>query len=92
MKDLQFNNIQTLTTLLMYEKKEQISKWGVQNRTPEEWMLYLMEEVGELAEAISENKYRGASKYNVEKEATQVAALALTILEMARYSKMGVLE
>jgi NTP pyrophosphatase (non-canonical NTP hydrolase) len=45
-------------------------------------MIYLTEEVGELAEAISEFEYRGGEKENIKKEAIQVATLAAKIAEM----------
>ena len=64
------------------ENLAQISKWGVQKRTAFEWITYLTEELGELAEAISEHEYRGASKEEVVKEAIQVATLALKIAEI----------
>jgi len=67
---------------IMEENIRQINKWGIQNRTPEEWMLYLTEEVGELAQAISEHKYRNGSREDIIKEATQVTTLAMKILEM----------
>ena len=31
------------------ENQRQLTKWGVQKRTLPEWMLYLTEEIGELA-------------------------------------------
>lgn len=66
------------------ESSHQRHKWGVQSRTPAEWMMYLTEEIGELAEAISECEYRGAPPADVHKEAIQVATLALKIAEMYR--------
>jgi len=44
-----------------------------------EWLTYLTEEVGELAEAISEYEYRKGTSKNISKEAIQVAALATRI-------------
>lgn len=64
------------------ELYSQYMKWGLQPRTLFEWLTYLTEEVGELAEAISENHYRGADKEEILKEATQVAALAIKILQI----------
>ena len=64
------------------ENIRQLNKWGVQVRTPAEWMLYLTEEVGELAQAISEHEYRDGSREDVVAEAIQVATLALKIAEM----------
>lgn len=40
------------------EGRRQVEKWGIQDRSPFKWMLYLSEEFGELAHAIAENYYR----------------------------------
>lgn len=68
--------------LIMLENIRQLEKWGVQTRSPFEWLAYTTEELGELAEAISEHYYRGATRDAVVKEAIQVATLALKIAEM----------
>lgn len=60
----------------------QVLKWGVQTHSAFEWLAYAAEELGELAEAISEHEYRGGSKEKVISEAIQVATLALKIAEM----------
>ena len=36
------------------ERHKQWKKWGSQNRTPEKWLVILMEEVGEAARATLE--------------------------------------
>ena len=36
------------------ERKRQNQKWGSQDHKPDRWMIILMEEVGEAAEAILE--------------------------------------
>lgn len=73
---------EVLRSLVSAENRHQIHKWGVQTRTPAEWMLYLTEEVGELAEAVSEAEYRDGVQAHVVKEAIQAATLALKIAEM----------
>lgn len=70
--------------LIQDEHWKQVSKLGVQKKTLFEWMCYLTEEVGELAEAISEHEYRNGTVNNIEKEAVQVAALACKIIEVLR--------
>jgi len=70
--------------LIQEEHWAQAKKWGVQKRTLFEWMCYLTEEVGELAEAISEQEYRKGTINDIEKEAVQVAALACKIIEIIR--------
>lgn len=74
---------------LVFESERQIDKWGWQVRTPEEWLMYTTEELGELAEAISEYKYRKGRIEDVIKEAIQVATLALKISAMAEVVKDG---
>jgi NTP pyrophosphatase (non-canonical NTP hydrolase) len=61
------------------ESRFQIEKWGMQDRYPEEWLMFLTEEVGELAKAISEWKYREGSQGDIANEAVQVATLAIKI-------------
>ena len=69
------------------EHRRQIAKWGVQTRTAFEWTTYLTEEMGELAEAVSEREWRGGTSEAVVKEAIQVATLALKIAEMYKDCK-----
>ena len=69
--------------LLEGENNRQIHKWGLQRVTPFEWLAYLTEEVGELAEAIIDFTYERGQKKNISKEAVQVATLALKISKMA---------
>ncbi|MCZ7403703.1 MAG: hypothetical protein O8C67_02045 [Candidatus Methanoperedens sp.] len=82
MKDHGLKDFQTLTRLVYSESDRQISKWGIQNRSPFEWLAHTTEELGELARAISENYYRGAPPGEVVKEAIQTATLVLKIAEM----------
>jgi len=81
MKDQQLKDPR-LFEAVMEENRRQVEKWGLQDRSAFEWMLYLSEEHGELAAAIAENYYRGGSLEDVFNEAVQVATLALKIAEM----------
>jgi NTP pyrophosphatase (non-canonical NTP hydrolase) len=81
-QDKQLANLMTLQDMVIEENDRQLKKWGVQWRTPFEWITYLTEEVGELAQAVSENEYRNGKSDDVVKEAIQVATLALKIAEM----------
>lgn len=85
MKDLAFKNIDALMRLVHGENQAQLKKWGTPGCSPFEWMTYLTEEVGELAQAMSEHFYRGAGTIQPCKEAIQVATLALKIAEMYAY-------
>lgn len=64
------------------EDGRQCKKWGYQVRTAPEWVLYLTEEVGELAQAVCEHEYRDGPHISVVHEAIQVATLALKIALM----------
>jgi len=80
--DQTFANGDFLTNLLELENEHQIEKWGYQTRSPFEWLTYTTEELGELAQAISEHYYRDGDISSIVKEAIQVATLALKIAEM----------
>ena len=68
---------------LINESYRQIKQWGVQEATPFEWLSYLVEEVGELAKAITEFDRGTEFKTKISEEAIQVATLALKIAKMA---------
>lgn len=67
---------------ILDERDRQDKKWGKQDHSLPEWMTILMEEVGELADAISAG-IRPLTKPKKEwrKEAIQVAAVALAMIE-----------
>jgi NTP pyrophosphatase (non-canonical NTP hydrolase) len=88
MLDRQLNNIRILTELVMKESERQISKWGVQDHHPEEWLMFLTEEVGELAAAVAEHKYRNGDIEDVLLESIQIATLALKIHEMYQFEPL----
>ncbi len=71
LKDRGLLNLPELVELIKKENKDQIDKWGIQETIPSEWMLFTMEELGELAEAISEYEYRNGSVKNIVNEAIQ---------------------
>lgn len=64
------------------ENQRQLTKWGVQKHTLPEWMLFLTEEIGELAQAIAEFVYRKGSPDEIYKEAIQCTVLSAKIAEM----------
>jgi len=71
---------------IIAEHKRQLEKWGHETATPHEWLGYLTEEIGELAQAINKI-YSEFDKVNVENmdiygEAVQVATLACKIAVM----------
>ena len=82
------------------ERTRQDKKWGEQNHSPVEWLAILMEEVGELAEAVLHHNFNTATQYHqgdlshgtgaIEDEANQVAAVAVAMVESLR--RQGVLK
>lgn len=74
---LNFNFARAIT----HEHINQFNKWGIQAQTLPEWLMFLIEEVGELAEAIAEFMYRDGSPIDIYDEAIQVATLAAKIAE-----------
>lgn len=81
MKDLLLTD-RAMWDLVQIECQQQVIKWGIQDRTPFEWLTYITEEVGELAEAIQEHEYHAGSADTVAKEAIQAATLCLKLAEM----------
>jgi NTP pyrophosphatase (non-canonical NTP hydrolase) len=61
------------------ERARQDQKWGVQNHGNLFWLAVLMEEVGELAQAIIQQSKTDPA--DAEKELVQVAAVAVAWLE-----------
>jgi len=80
--DRHLKSLSDLMDCVREEHGRQIMKWGTQNVTTFEWLAYLTEEVGELAEAISEYEYRAGLPGHIMTEAIQVATLALKIAEI----------
>lgn len=74
--------------LVMAERQRQDSLWGDQSGNhPFEWISILGEEYGELCEAINETFFKNGTHperggpEKIIKEATQVAAVAVAIIE-----------
>ncbi len=40
------SEIMNISTMIEIERHNQLKKWGIQNHTPEQWMLILQEELG----------------------------------------------
>ena len=93
--DRKLKALPTLVKLIKKENERQLAKWGVDDATPFEWLTYLTEEVGVLAEAISDCEYcrEGIfiARAHIVTEAIQVATLALKIAEMHLPSKPTIL-
>lgn len=82
MKDLELED-KRIFNRIKEESERQVAKWGVQRRSPFEWLCFLTEEVGELAAAIGDYEFkRGADTKMIVAEAIQTATLAAKIAEM----------
>lgn len=80
--DRAFTDFEALMKMVSEENIRQIEKRNIQACTPEEWIMYLGEEYGELCKAISDHESLRGSAGDVIKEAIQTATLALKIAEM----------
>lgn len=89
MKDLALKSKNILFELVGLESENQILKWGIQDHEPSEWLMFLTEEIGELAKAIAENQYRNGNVKDIIHEAIQVATLSLKIAEMFNKLKLN---
>lgn len=70
------------------ERDRQDAKWGEQNHPLEWWLAILMEEVGELSEALLETHFDNGTDArerggiaNIRKEAVQSAAVLVAMIE-----------
>lgn len=65
------------------ERMRQKTKWGTNElvHSPMEWLSILMEEVGEFAKEANGLCFSKGSMSNLRREAVQVAAVALAIVE-----------
>lgn len=81
-RDRELKNFKFLIQSIKWEHEAQMKKWGSQNRTLPEWLMYLVEEVGELADAMGEFIYREGDPSDIYNESIQIATLAMKIAEM----------
>lgn len=63
------------------ERERQETKWGPQEHDIREWLVILMEEIGEAAQACCDMRIKGAPIEYVRKELVHVAAVAVAALE-----------
>lgn len=74
--------MKTWEDLIDEERKRQDEKRGVQDASPEWWMLYIIKEVGELSKAIiHEPNPTAKGKVQMLQELVQVGALAKAMYE-----------
>jgi NTP pyrophosphatase (non-canonical NTP hydrolase) len=68
---------------VLARRKKQDAKWGEQNHNPYIYLAILIEEVGELGQAILQTQFGGdkGGWLNVRNEAVDVAAVGLALIE-----------
>lgn len=66
------------------ERDKQNRKWGEQNHDGGLWLKILMEEVGELSQAMLHDEFGGPAAGTVDAELVQVAAVAVQWMECRR--------
>ncbi len=68
---------------ILAERARQNAKWGEQNHAEYIWIAILVEEVGELAQAVLHTAFGGdrGDIDNVREEAIHVAAVAFQFIE-----------
>ena len=66
---------------IVKERAKQYVWWGDQRHDISTWLVILMEEVGEAAQAIFEHKYEDGDIDGVRKELVHCAAVAIQIIE-----------
>lgn len=81
MKDLLLKD-RAIWDLVQCESQKQVTKWGIQDYSPFEWMSFVTEEIGEMAQAIQNHQYHGGRADRVAEEAIQAATLCLKVAEM----------
>jgi NTP pyrophosphatase (non-canonical NTP hydrolase) len=76
-------NFEVVIKDILQERGRQVVKWGEQTHELEIFLAILSEEVGELAQAMLEQRFPKSSGHTTDlyKEATHVAAVAVSILE-----------
>lgn len=67
--------------LVADERARQNAKWGEQTHHDFVWLAILMEEVGELAQAITQTEHGGPHAGTAKAELVQVAAVAVQWIE-----------
>lgn len=74
---------------ILAERERQDQKWGYpQKNSFCEWASIIAEEVGELSKELNELNFGRGTLNQMEAEAVQVAAVALSILEQSAVAHM----
>jgi len=73
--------IRHLVLAICNERNRQDWKWGEQDHPDEWWLPILVEEIGEVAEAMLEVQFGAGGHDDVRKEVIEACAVALAWLE-----------
>lgn len=76
----------TIINDVMSERIRQLKKWGIQRHEYGEWLKILIEEVGEVAQAMQSGTEwsKDTDSNNLYEELIQVAAVACSIAEQVK--------
>ncbi len=66
---------------IFQERKRQDAKWGEQNHDDERWLAILTEEVGELAQEVLHDEFRGKAAGKAQTELRHFVAVGAQWLE-----------
>lgn len=79
----------SISGMVMEERKRQDAKWGIQRHPHTTWLAILMEEVGEVAEAMQKGmpSEKATDAADLLTELIQVAAVAQAMAEQV-YEEM----
>lgn len=69
------------------ERLRQDQKFGQQDRSPADWLVILMEEVGEFSKAYLDHRFGGKDPREIRNELVQVAAAAMAMIECCDRNK-----
>lgn len=74
---------------VMVERERQNQLWGIQRHQMGDWLKILIEEVGEVAQAMQKDdvSYKDSDASDLYKELIQVSAVAQAIAEQVRESR-----
>lgn len=75
---------------IIKEQERQVKKWGLQNHHPHHYHTILVEEVGEVAEAILKTESEGKTKTwnDVITELVEVQAVAQSMIESIKRNQV----
>ncbi|WP_144461806.1 hypothetical protein [Siminovitchia fortis] len=82
-------NLKNVLQKIIWERERQNNMWGSQRHDWGTWLIILMEEVGEVAQAMQAERHWGkpSDKDDLQKELIQAAAVAVAMAEQIEEEK-----